>query len=306
MKIKSHIICPAAVIFILLTSLVIGVLPDNITGLNDNPYLSVVIIQLIIYAIPALLMVIIRGGGVKEKLRLRMPPLSSVILMVTSLLVLITGSCLIEFASVSLFPNAEQTSYVVKYADFAMNSGFFDGLYIFVAFALLPAISEEVLFRGIIMSEYGEYGIFISVFMSSLLFSLAHGNAAKIPVYLFCALVLAVITYATRSVITSIIVHMLYNMFVLFFDDYLLTLAAKHNIGSSLLIIILAGVFMICAVVSTFEISSLYRRYCEDNEESRYLPKRKQKLSSSLSSSILSPAFILLAVVFIVMEIFRL
>ena len=190
---------------------------------------------------------------------------------------------------------------MMSYAGFAMNSGFFDGLYLVVAFALLPAITEEFLFRGIILSEYGTVGVVCSVVLSSAMFSMCHFSFLRLPSYFFCGVVLACLTYATRSIVAPMIVHTLYNVVVLFFGDYVVRLAEKNNISGILFLIIAVVLTLVSAAVAASEASSVYRGYAEDNVESDHVPKKKTGIVQSLAISLLSPFFLLLTVLYIVL-----
>ena len=191
----------------------------------------------------------------------------------------------------------------MSYAGFAMNSGFFDGLYLVVALAVLPAVTEEFLFRGIVLSEYSTVGIACSVVLSSAMFSMCHFSFLHLPSYFFCGIVLACLTYATRSIVAPMIVHTLYNVVVLFFGDYVVRLAEKNNISGILFVIVAVAVALIAGAMAAFEASSIYRGYADDNVESDYVPKKKTGVVQSLAMSLLSPFFLLLTVLYIVLTI---
>jgi len=300
MKVKPTTAAPILVCAVLFITLLFSVIPVSKLGLDENPYLTTVILQLVIYMLPALFFCTLRGSDYREKLRLKLPPASAVLLVVCSLVVMICGSCVIEYFMSTVAPVTMAETSVVGRAGFAMNSGFFDGLYLVLAFALLPALTEEFVFRGILLAEYGSLGIFCSVFMSSVMFAVHHMNLVRFPVYLFCGVILAVVTYATRSLLVPVIVHTVYNVFVLFFEEYVLRLAEKQNISAVLFIIIAAGAAILFASFMCFEASGLYRNYAAENLPSDHVPSKKKHLTAAVAESVFSPSFIVLAVAYII------
>ena len=280
-------------------------IPGEVLGIDENPYLSTVILQLIIYAIPALLFCTLRGVGYASKLRIRFSSLSSILLMISALVLMLAGSGLINYFVSTVAPESMASSSSAESAAFAMNSGVFDGLYLALAFAVLPAITEEFLFRGIMLTEYSSLGAVCAVVISSVMFSLSHFSIPRLPSYFFCGIVLAILTFATRSVLAPMLVHAGYNIIVLFFEQYVLHVAEKQNISSILFIIIAVVIAFASAAAFSFEASSLYRGYAADNVPCDYVPKKKPSIAGSLAEAVFSPSFIALAVTYVIIILIR-
>ncbi len=298
MKIKSTVATPILLIAVFVLVFATSAIPREMLGFDENPYLSVVILQLIVYAIPALIFCTLRGRGYGRGLRLRLPPVSSVLLIISALIFMLSGSSLIGLLMSRAFPEAMAASSTAEGAAFAMNSGIFDGLYVVLAFAILPAVTEEFLFRGIVLTEYGTLGVGCAVIMSALCFAMSHFSLCRLPGYFFCGAVLALLTYATRSILAAMLVHTVYNIFVLFGEQYILHLAEKQNISGVLFLIITAVIMIASAMFAAFEASSVYGRYAVDNVPSDYVPKKKKRTLPALATSLFSPAFLSLAVIF--------
>ncbi len=81
----------------------------------------------------------------------------------------------------------------------------------FVACAVVPPLTEELAFRGILMQPLRKYGDKFAIVMSSILFALAHGNMVQIPFAFFAGLALGYFQVATGSIWTSIAIHFLNN-----------------------------------------------------------------------------------------------
>lgn len=86
----------------------------------------------------------------------------------------------------------------------------------FLGFAFLPAICEELAFRGFILTGLQRrFRPRTAVFLSSFLFALAHMNVFQfLPTFLL-GVVLAYVTTRCGSILPSILFHLLYNTLVL-------------------------------------------------------------------------------------------
>lgn len=80
--------------------------------------------------------------------------------------------------------------------------------------ALLPAISEELIYRGIILNGLRRFGAIKAVFFSALIFAFAHGSLMQFFYQLILGIVLGFVLVKTGSLIASMVVHFLNNLIV--------------------------------------------------------------------------------------------
>ena len=275
-------------------------LSEDSLGLNDNPYLAVVVIQLLTYAVPSLFYTRLRGKDFTQSLRMR-PFSPSVLLYIWHTAVfMLCGVVLISIAMYSYFPDAFSVNSASQYAAFAMNGRFFDGLYLVIAFAVLPAITEEYLFRGIIAAEYERYGVGVAIAMSSLVFAMSHFSLARFPVYLFSGIVLALCMYATKSLLASAVIHTLNNAFVLLSEKYVLHIADRQNVSFVLFIIIIGAVAVVSGMLMCYEAQGIYRSYAENNAPSDYVPREKTNPFMRIAEAFFTPTFLIVVIIFVV------
>lgn len=93
---------------------------------------------------------------------------------------------------------------------FETKTPFENFLYIF-SVAVIPAFTEEFMFRGIILHKLRAYGDSFAVLVSSLFFGLIHGNLVQIPFAFIVGLALSFAVIKTGSLLPSIIVHFTVN-----------------------------------------------------------------------------------------------
>ena len=95
--------------------------------------------------------------------------------------------------------------------------------------ALIPALLEELVFRGIIMQPLRRWGDWFAIISSALLFSLVHANMTQIPFAFIAGVALGYCTVVSGSMWVGILIHFLNNLLSLVFSalqSYLLDRAA--------------------------------------------------------------------------------
>ncbi len=296
---------PVLVLVVFLAIIAARFLSAETLGLNENPYLAVVVIQLVTYAVPSLFYYKVRGREFAPKVRLRPFKASHILYLFHTTVFLIAGVFLLSVLMYLVSPESFASASASDYASFAMNRRFFDGAYLVLAFALLPAVTEEFLFRGIVVGEYERYGASVAVAASALMFAMSHFSLARFPVYLFSGIVLACATYATRSILASVVIHALNNTAVLLCERYVLTIVDKQNVSMTLLLILLGALALVSAMLMCFEASGLYREMAQENIPSEYVnhPDRKRNIFARIADAFITPTFLLLVILFVVVTL---
>lgn len=83
----------------------------------------------------------------------------------------------------------------------------------FLVMSIIPAIGEELMFRGLIMRFFAKKmkNIFWPILFSSTLFSLIHGNVIGFVSIIIAGMTLAYVYYLTGSLILSMFTHFIVN-----------------------------------------------------------------------------------------------
>jgi len=85
-----------------------------------------------------------------------------------------------------------------------------------VVTAVVAPVCEEVYFRGFLYSAFRKnFGVAIGIFLSSLLFALAHMELYSFIPIMFIGWILAYIFEKTKSIFTVIILHSVYNLILI-------------------------------------------------------------------------------------------
>jgi len=84
---------------------------------------------------------------------------------------------------------------------------------IILAAAVLPAVSEEMLFRGGILGAMESCGTYAAVFVSALTFAMVHGTAGNFVGPFAAGLIYGGMTYALGSIWPAVFAHFINNLF---------------------------------------------------------------------------------------------
>ncbi len=304
-RIRPSSAAPILILVVCGLTLAADLIPPDSLGMRENPYLAAVVIQLLIYAVPSLFYCRLRGRDFTPKLRLRPFRPSQLLYLWHAFILMTSVSVLLSMLMYRIAPDAFSASSASVSASFAMGSGFFDGLYVTVAFAILPAVTEEFLFRGVLVGEYETLGVGIAAAASSACFAMAHFSAVRFPVYFTAGLVLVSVLYATRSLIAPMLLHALYNAVILYGEKYVLYIVDKQNVSMLLLVIILCAAAALSATLMCFEAQSIYRGYAEANVPSDYAKTSRDGAFARIAEAYFTPPFLLLALFFIIVAVSR-
>lgn len=77
--------------------------------------------------------------------------------------------------------------------------------------AAVPAVCEELLLRGFVMSAWEGRGTKLAIIVSAAMFALLHGNIFGLPVYFLLGLMIGWLVAALDSLYAGIVFHTIYN-----------------------------------------------------------------------------------------------
>lgn len=171
--------------------------------------LYIILSEVLLIALPPVLLARARNLHIASTFRLKRPRAIDVLLTVLlGPLVIIAGACagmialiLIRnvFGSLSLNPT-DITS--------TMKGGVLWSLFLI---AVVPAICEEMLFRGLIQRGLEKMGIGWSIALSGLLFGLFHFDFQRFAAQTLIGMVAAYVVYRTGSIVNGMILHFMHN-----------------------------------------------------------------------------------------------
>lgn len=131
-------------------------------------------------------------------------------------------------------------SDLIPTLDLPTDGGYFVLTLFFVA--VLPAIFEELLMRGIVLNGTSEYNTSFRIIMNGLLFSLLHANPSQTCYTFLLGCAFALIAIRCDSIIPTMVIHFLNNaMSVIFMHFNIIELSSV----ASLIILAVSAIFTI-------------------------------------------------------------
>lgn len=161
-------------------------------------------------------------------------------LIMVSLPLMILSAIAINFVS-SLFQEIIGIEFTSSVSDMSLK-GVRETILGSFSVAVIPAIIEETVIRGIVMQPLRKYGDKFAIVASALLFAVMHGNMVQIPYTIIGGLLLGYLAVATGSLWPSIILHFINNMYSV------VVLSVNDNISEGASAIV-TGVMLICFTV---------------------------------------------------------
>ena len=271
-------------IFKLITLLITNKTAENIL---------IIPFQLLIFLLPVVVYLNCKNRkGMKDPLnglRLRMPRLYQLPLLISSLFLLICGNILVSlvFAGTGSLENG-----FTLYNTFVSrnNGGFFVSLYLIVAYAAVPAFCEELVFRALLCREYERHNVLVGILVSSVFFAMLHFDLFLFPVYFFSGLLLALTMYATGSAVSSMAVHLAFNVFGLFGQPYLNAFYSITGGTGGLFEFILCMMTLLAAAIFCGCASKCYaKRAKNSNMPARKLLPPSDKIIGIVSEILITP-----------------
>ena len=162
--------------------------------------------------------------------------------------------------------------------------------------AVLPALLEEMVFRGYVLRTLRPYGDGFAILVSAILFALMHGNLRQIPFAVVVGLVLGWIVTATENIWLAVAVHFANNALSVILEYFGLSMSDSHAAVMNVLVIGLVGLLGFAVALYT------YRRYPWLFEKRGNSP-HPLSLPKALLTALRAPAFALALIAFVILTI---
>lgn len=270
--------------------------------LKDNIFLSMIILQLLIFVLPTVFYCKLRGKKLTKKMPFEALSGHKLGFIASCFGVLIFGSTLLNTATFYIFGADSQTSVYQTYSPMGATS-LTNIAYIIISLAVIPAITEELIFRGVVQSEYSDYGVGVAIVMSGLMFSMLHFNLSQFVVYFFCGAVASYTVYITRSVLAGMLLHLLNNLYALFFESMLWN-ALKSPNSLIFFLFVITTLFIIFLVLSFSGAERILYLAGTNGDKSPPEAEKQEGGIKLLFEALLSPSFIACVVIFLIVTLF--
>lgn len=245
-----------------------------------NELLSPLVSQIVILLIPAYVFISLSSTNRDMGSQLRengIRPLRTkyVFFVIFSILFAVASSLILNMIFGGFYSTSKGFSLLGSFVA-GENEFSSSPLYLAVVYALIPAFVEELVFRGFIFNRLKSVSLPIAALLSSLLYALFLFKPLQIPAAFFGGLIMAFVFITTNSLLSSMIVHFLYNLFAIFwqtnFSQYFITTHKKH-----LPVVLVIAAWLLAALLFTTEAAKIYKEKA-DNDSKTDLTKASRPL----------------------------
>lgn len=129
-----------------------------------------------------------------------------------------------------------------------------------VATAAIPAVCEELMFRGLVFSAFEARGTWVGLWVSSAFFALMHANLFGLPAYLFVGAASAFVVYCTDSIYSGMLFHTVYNTAILVIMYWAGQMTQEEAAASVTVASILADLIMVALMIAAMLMTLNLRR----------------------------------------------
>ena len=198
-------------VLILMVSFFISLSMPQPKGFNQFAVMAVVT-QLVVIATPALMMTVMLTSSPRQTLLLYRPTGLSLLAAGTLALLLHPAVNMLRSVVVQLYPISKEMKQVLEKM-FDDTPNFW---YLILIIAVIPAICEELAFRGFILSGFRHLGHkWRAIFYSALFFGLTHALLQQKILACLVGLVIGYLVVQTGSILPGIVFHVIHNSLAL-------------------------------------------------------------------------------------------
>ena len=294
--VTSHLTAPLLMLFVFGAMHLSRFLLSGVE--SGDLLLSISLVQVLVLVLPCMLYYLLRKRKFATPMPLAPVGFGHLGLILFSAATFVSGSLLIKF----FFQSLSDTS--------VRMDGFFDTLSgtleeppfagVLLSLVIVPAVCEEVLFRGVLMAEYRALGDWNAILITALCFAMLHFSLTNFLAYLFAGILLGMVTVVSRSLIPATLLHLLSNALNVFASDQFLRITLIKN-GAFFVGFLLAVLFLLSLFFFLYCVEHLYFRYSEQPSETSLPPRGRD----GIAKTFLSPTFLLLIVVFLLITAFQ-
>ncbi len=180
-----------------------------IEGLGDFVR-TVLSTQLAVIAAPALLLTLLLAGSPRQTLLLRRPPWLAVPAAVLLAVALHPVSNVLQSLVRQIYPVSENVRPVLERMQEMFRQADFWTLVLVIA--VVPALCEELAFRGFILSGFRHLGHkWRAIIFTALLFGLTHGVVQQSLLACLLGMILGFLAVQSGSILPGIVFHVVHN-----------------------------------------------------------------------------------------------
>ncbi len=206
-KIIPYFLCTRLLLIVFILQFVVSLFVKNYGDIFGNNlsvnYIYILLTQVVAVAIPCFLLCVGKRAGVKRTFRIKSVKMPAILRCA------LLGICLQPVAILSNVPLqrlAQNSNAIVEPPG---NTS--DIMLMTLFICIIPAIFEELLIRGMVLTSVRRKGYLYSIIVTTVLFALMHGDIYSVAGHMILGAATAFAVLNTNSVLAGIVVHFFFN-----------------------------------------------------------------------------------------------
>ncbi len=176
----------------------------GVLNIQIKSELSSLVLTQVIIVTPAIVYLLICRSNPLKALRFKRIKVSNVFLLILFTYLITPVISLVNAISLIFSKN----EIIDSVSGITEKNGLLIGL---LSAAVIPAIFEEAVFRGVLYNEYHKVNKRVAIFLSALLFGLLHQNLNQFMYAFVIGIIFALVIEATDSIVSTMIIHFFIN-----------------------------------------------------------------------------------------------
>ncbi len=177
---------------------------------NQGVAITLAVVEYGFFLLPAILFAQLKGYSFRETFSLRMPGWRG---LAGSILIGLSAWTVAAGLFVRLLPPPESFNRALQKV-VLMEDQPVPLWLLFLLISISPAVCEETLFRGLMLSGFRRLGMWPAILATAFLFGIAHASIYRLLPVMALGTFLGYAVWKTRSLFAGIIIHMLNNALV--------------------------------------------------------------------------------------------
>lgn len=135
-----------------------------------------------------------------------------------------------------------------------LPNGFLSSAFYILNLTVVPAIFEEIAFRGVLMQSLRRFGDTFALLSSAVLFALVHVSPLSMPNAFLMGLIIGYFVLFTGSLHTGMIIHLVHNLFLLFISQ----LAYLDHFTANIVFMAIQAVYILLGITAILLLMRVY------------------------------------------------
>ncbi len=287
---KARTVLSGLLLIVYLLLLLTNLIPEKSIDTTVKLFLTLAITELLVFALPTLFYSKLRGKELTDRLPIALFAGKSIpFLLATAAVILTFGlffNSLFFFLGIGKESYTALGSYILSSISLSV-----DPLYAIIAYAAIPAVTEELLFRGILLTEYRDRSFLTAATVSAFSFAFCYFDLSAFPFYFVSGLLLAYAVRMTNSLWSAVAIRFVVALSSIYLMPTLWQVVTQP-LGVLFALFVSATLFLISLFFFFKALSTRYAAMARDPRSAGDTPYPSKLAWKNTGKALIAPLFL--------------